>query len=552
MKRLLLLAAALLVSLGASAHRVKNLEILVELRSDGAAQVTEEWSVSVTSDATEWYVPVGNLGQMTLDHFQVYENGQAFENLGHNWDTGRSRREKTGRCGIVPKGAGMELCWGLGDPGEHLWRVTYRLTGLVQGYDDADGFNFQFINKGMANPPEKARLTIRLTKGAPALTYDNTRVWAFGFDGDIDVKGGVIVAGLDSKMTASHSMTALVRFEKGLFKPALTHPGESFETLKEKALEDSSYGDDDVSGWALLPFALFFGGGFFLLLYLLISVALGYKYKTKFFGVRKIDGWYRDIPLEGNLFAAQYLLQKGSRLSSSAPASNLIGALFLRWVMNGALTVQPDPRSAKRVNLFFTVDSVSGDPQEDDLFRMALEAAGENRLLEKSEFERWSKRHYHRLSTWPDDVLNNARRWFRSKGYFEPGKQRCTVEGAEQARHLIEFKNMLKNFTLSDQRSANEVLLWKEYLVFAQLLGIADQVAKQFQKLYPAEFEELARERGLNTALLLNTMSWTNRLSTKAYSTAATKAGKADGTGGHASFGGGGGFSGGGFGGGAR
>jgi hypothetical protein len=77
-------------------------------------------------------------------------------------------------------------------------------------------------------------------------------------------------------------------------------------------------------------------------------------------------------------------------------------------------------------------------------------------------------------------------------------------------------------------------------------------VAKQFKKLYPAAFEELAQQAGLNGHTFLYAMNWTNHISAHAVSNASAKAGSVSGGGGHSSFGGGGGFSGGGFGGGGR
>ena len=47
-------------------------------------------------------------------------------------DVNRSRSWKTGKCGIVPKHNGVELCWGLGESGWHTWTIRYRLSGLVQ------------------------------------------------------------------------------------------------------------------------------------------------------------------------------------------------------------------------------------------------------------------------------------------------------------------------------------------------------------------------------------------------------------------------------------
>lgn len=550
MTRLLALMTAALVTLGAAAHTIRDLDITVEVSQDGSAWVTQRWDVDITSDNTEWYIPVGNLGPMTIGQLQVSENGVAFESLGDQWDVDRSRSWKTGKCGIVRKRDGAELCWGLGATGAHRWEVRFRLTGLVQAFDDADAFNFMFVNPGMNRPPRHAKVTIVPAFDCPTWTYDNTRVWAFGFYGDINVADGKVVAESSESFSSSSKLITLVKFEKGIFQPEVIRGG-AFQDFLDKALDGSSYGEDEESPWFLAIFGILFLSGFGLLIWMLVVSALGYKWKKSIFGRHKIDGWYRDIPLEGNLFAAEYALVKGKRFEVSAPAQNIIGAFFLRWVMNGLVKVQPDPRSDKRVNLSFEADSASTDDVEEDLFQMARSAAGDNLLLEKGEFEKWSTKNYKKMTAWPGRAVARGKSWFKDKGYFvTDGK--CTTEGVQQACHLIEFQNFLKDFTLSDQREAVEVKLWKDYLVYAQLFGIADKVAKQFQKLYPAEFDQVARQTGMDSRSLLWTLHWTNSMSTRAFNNAASRAGNINGTGGHSSFGGGGGFSGGGFGGGGR
>ena len=531
-------------------RQIRDVDIRVALEPDGSAWVTQVWDAEAGSSGTEFYIPIGNLGPMKVSQLSVSENGVAYESLDTRWDVDRSRSWKTGKCGIVPKSNGVEICWGLGQTGDHVWTVRYLLSGLVQAYDDADAFNFQFVNKGMNPAPEHARITIVPAFDCPELTYDNTRVWAFGFYGDINVKDGAVVAETSESMTSGSSLIALVKFEKGLFQPTV-QKGGPVQDLIDRALDGSSYGEEDDDSFFLGIFGLLFLGGLFFIIWAAIVSALGYKWNKSLFGKKKIEGWYRDIPLEGNLHAAEYLLVKGKRFSASAPAQNIIGAFFLRWIMNGHLTVQPDPSSSKRVNLQFNSATVSSDDVEEDLYQMARLAAGDNSLLEKGEFEKWSTKNYKKLTAWPDRTVARGKSWFHQKGYFVR-EGVCTPEGAREACHLIEFENFLKDFTISDQRGAVEVNLWKEYLVYAQLFGIADKVAKQFQKLYPAQFSELAQQTGMDNATLLHTMYWTNTLSTRAFNNATTRAGNINGTGGHSSFGGGGGFSGGGFGGGGR
>ena len=555
MTRKLLSLFLLLLCIGAAADSsvrvIRDLDIRVELNPDGSAWITQRWDAEAGGTGTEFYLPVGNLGPMTVSQLQVSEKGVAFESLGEKWDVDRSREWKTRKCGIIPKNNGVELCWGLGEQGNHLWEARFLVTGLVQGYDDADGFLFQFVNKGMNPAPNHARVTIVPAFECPQWTYDNTRVWAFGFHGDINVQEGTVLAETSVEMSRNSSVIALVRFEKGFFAPAVIKGG-SFQTVVDRALEGSSYREEnDSSLWILMFFAVVFLLGIALVLYMALAAALGYKWRKSFFGQRKITEWYRDVPFDGNLFAAYYTLFKGKRFEISAPANSLIGAFFLRWIMNGQVNVQPDPKNAKRVNLAFLAEKVSDDDVEEALYQMARKAAGSNLILEKDEFEKWSTSNYKKITAWPERATNRGKRWLHERGYLI-SPHTLNLTGQAEARHVVEFRNYLKHFTLSDQRGAVEVRLWKEYLVYAQLFGIADKVAKEFKRLYPAEFEEIAKSTGVDPTTLYYAMRWTNYTSSKAFVNAVAKAGNINGTGGHASFGGGGGFSGGGFGGGGR
>ena len=533
---------------------IRDVDTKVQVEQDGSAWVTQVWDAKVSSSGTEFYIPVENLGKMTIGQLSVWENGQAFESQGENWDVDKSRKWKTGKCGIVRKRNGAELCWGLGEAGDHQWTIRYRLTGLVQAYEDADAFNYMFINKGMRPAPEHARVIIEPAFDCPEWTSENTRVWAFGFYGDINVIDGKVVAETSESMSSSSGVICLVKFDKGFFAPTVERGGP-VQDLIDEALEGSSYGEDDEDIWPLiifgLCFVLLFVLGIGVVIWIAVASARGYKWKASIFGKKKIDGWYRDVPVEGNLLAAYYLLTKGHRFGMGVPANNLIGALFLRWILEGKLVVQPDPKSQKRVNLLFKADDGSEDDVENDVFLWARDASGENLLLEKGEFEKWSTKNYKKITAWPDRATARGKTWFRKKGYFK-AEGICNEEGAVQASHLIEFQNFLKDFTLIGERTAPEVGLWKDYLVFAQLFGIADKVAKQFQKLYPAAFEQLAQESGMDPYVFLYAMNWTNHISAHAVSNASAKAGSVSGGGGHSSFGGGGGFSGGGFGGGGR
>ena len=553
MKRILLIVLAFLAGTMCVSAQIRDIDIRAELLKDGSARITQVWDVSVY-DGTEWYVPISNLGKMTVKDLTVSENGQAFISEGNRWDVDRSLSQKAGRCGIVEKRDGVELCWGKGSYGDHVWTAQFTVTGLVQSFSDADGFNFMFVNPGLSSPPQHVKVTIVNSTGGPQWTYDNTRVWGFGSYGDINVTDdGDIVYESIEPFSYNSSVIALVRFEKGLFNPAVSRD-MSFDELKEKALDGSSYGEKDKEETFLRwLFGLLFGGTFFAVIRATVLSALGYKYKKSMYGKTKITEWYRETPVDGNLFAASYILDNGWRFTGPASSKNLIGAFFLRWILDGNVKVQQDPNKPKRVNLAFNPDTEFTNDTEGALYRMALEASGGNMLLETGEFERWSEQHYKQMIAWPDRAKSAGKSYLIGHGFFQHG-DKTNEGGAREACRVVEFKNFLEDFTLSKERGATEVGLWKDYLVFAQLFGIADKVAQQFQKLYPKEFQEVAETVGVDPNVMMRTIRVNNSMTSSAMNRAVGKyqAGSIKGTGGHTSFGGGGGFSGGGFGGGSR
>jgi len=576
MKRLLFSLLALCLAVAGYSQQIRNLDETVVLREDGSARITQIWDVNIVS-GTEFYLPFDGLGPMEIFDLTVSENGEPFLSEGFGWDTDRTRDEKRGRCGIVRKHDGVELCWGQGDYGDHRWEVSYTVKGLAMKMGEWNGLFFTFVNPGLAAPPEHVKLMLVNGTGGPAWTSDNVKVWGFRSDSEIFVEDGAIRAESLSAFGRNSAMTLLVRFAPDLFTPAITYE-KSFEEVQEAALEGSDYLEDssgkitfyDILASAFMVVLFLFSPAgiailaFLLYLYMLFTYhVLGLKYKKSLYGKQKIQGWYRDLPLEGNIPAAYYALTKGDRLDRGQYANNLIGAYFLRWVLDGFVTVLPDPKDANRVNLSFKRKAHFPEAVENDLYQMVREASGNNLILEKNEFEKWSKKSFKRVSNIPEREQTQGQKWFQDH-HLLIKKDHCNPAGQQEACHLIEFKNFLQDFTLSEERGAIEVSVWRDYLVYAALFGIADKVARQFQKLYPAQFQELTGTAQLNTASFYNMMRISDHISATAMRNAVQEqslhgggkrsggGGWSGGGGGGFSMGGGGGSFGGSFGGGSR
>lgn len=168
----------------AAEQAIPSINVDFQLKKDGSAVITEVWDVRGVSDGTEYYKALYNMKEMSVHSLLVSdESGKQYKTL-ENWDTKRSREEKAGTCGILKTSQGYELCWGIGNYGDHQYTIQYTLDGLVKDYGDYAGFYHQFISE-LSSAPESISMKIRMPD--TQLTQDNSRIWAYGFTGQVEI-----------------------------------------------------------------------------------------------------------------------------------------------------------------------------------------------------------------------------------------------------------------------------------------------------------------------------------------------------------------------------
>lgn len=566
MRRAFLVLSALLIpvlSPAASRQRVRDLDIHVTLLSLGGAVFHEKWDLNTGDDITEWYLVRENLGDMELVRFQVLdENGKELADDGE-WDVHRTLEQKAGKSGVVHKADGLELCWGVGSHGDHVFHAFYSFTNAVKSLNDYDMFHMQLVSPGLSSPPEHVRVTIEVKE--QQLDTLNTRIWGFGYEGtSAFMEDGTVVFESSGPFLTDDSVIVLLRFEKGMFESPSVQERDFQEAL-DQAMIDADFGrdsydeeDDTASGIA----------GFFTILVMyfaflrpFIKALRGKKSKkeiSKVLGVRdprKVD-WVRDIPMGGYLGAADCVL----RDIGEGKGNNLALAIILRLVHTGYL--RPTREVEGPLQLTFTDKDPEGmDNTSLAFYRLLKEAAGADKVLQEKEFSSWASAHATSVYKWTSQSSTEARSRMETEGWYKHYKY--TDEGKAQARKVVGFKNFLNDFTLSSQRETFEAQLWKEYLVYAALFGIADKVAGQLKDIDPSFFREtFAYDASMLPQLLSTSRAFASAVSSAAWrgtpvSSSGSSSGgssyrSSHGYGGHSSRSGGGGFSGGGRGGGGR
>ena len=517
---------------------IRQIKLDVELLDDGSARVQEFWDICVAS-GTEWYLVRDNLQDIVIDDLRVSdESGLSFDNIG-DWDVDRSLEWKKGKCGIVHKRRGVELCWGVGSLGDHQYRVSYTMTNVIKSLNDYDMLHIQFVSPGLSAPPQKVEL--RLWSKGRSFDTSHCRAWAFGYVGSCEFVDGTVLFKSSEAFKSRSSLIALLRFDKGMFQP-LSSQDKDFQTVLDKALEGSDGSEEeDVSLKELLLAFLF------LALALVLICIIAYRaYIRSILGCREKDiNWHREPPFDSDLVLSNYLLKL---LGKNTKGCTLASAQILRMIYQGYLEVSKDSKGRLEIS-FNEGKGLPEDRVAAGLYDMMLKASGKDKVLQEKEFSSWSSAHGKQVSAWLSLAEEEAKtRLVRQN--LKSGLK-FSVKGQEEARNLLGFKKFLNDFTLMKEKDTQEAVLWEEYLVFGALFGIADKVAKQLKDINPELFEQVADCDFDTFSVLIFRSNMLSRAILNSYANyAASQAGQ--GLGGHSSFGGGGGFSGGGFGGGSR
>lgn len=542
------------LGLQAWANSIEEARIEVALDKDGSARITETWTLDY-SEGTEFYLVKENLGDIAISDLAVTdEAGRTFTNIGR-WDTSASFGSKAGKCGIVTKRNGCELCWGLGSYGPHTFTATYKVSNLVKTLNDYDMLHYQFVSPGLSSPPAHVIVSI----ACPGFFFEegNTKFWGFGYEGTTVLLGGKIIYESSAHFRYESSVIALARFDKGIFDSPSVQD-RSFDEVLQGAMEGASFADDEEyeepTFWEKV--AAFFGT----MMGVILPVGLvGFaataprRLRKKLLGTPRAANvpWSRDIPCGGDIVESHYLLGKMGLSKKNTVAS----ALILRMIQNGALQVRTDAKG--KIEMSFNDSAMAyADETAKELYSMMKDASGSDVILQDKEFSRWSKRHTSRVSQWVTSLEKKGNAKAVANGLKTGGKY--TEKGCVESKKLVGFKNFLSDTTLSKERASAEVVLWQDYLTFAALFGIADRIADELKDIRPIDLQQnQANMTYYDNYTMRNLINMTNSMAnniTNAHTAyqAAQSGSSRSGGGGFSSFGGGGGFSGGGFGGGVR
>ena len=550
------------------ANSINKISMDIYVNSNGDATISEVWDCNATQ-GTEIYHPYYNLGNSTIKNLSVSENNTTYQTLS-SWSTSSSLENKAYKCGINKVSNGVELCWGISEYGSHTYTVKYNITDFVANLTDSQMIYWTLIPKDFSNPIGSVYIKIHSNFDIE----DSVDVWGYGnYGGTAYVYDGYIEMQSAGRLDTNEYMTILVKFPQGTFSSSnsLKHDFEHYFNMAEKGAKKyakksgSDFGDRFVGALSIIGLLVAL---FFTVLFTILGVMrsegeskLTIK-KDSAISNREIE-YFRDIPCNGDIFRAYYIGYSYKLLKNR---TDILGALLLKWLKDSLITIgKKDVGSlVKRDSDVIVVnrgklDSIT-DENEQRLFKMISDASGDG-VLEKKEFGNWCDSNYDMIFGWFKDVMDDERYKLESEGlinvvdtkylkFYIVTTHEATPALKQEALELAGLKKFLKDYSLIASREPIEVNLFEDYLIFAQLMGIAKEVSKNFKDVYPDIIEQSHFNDYDNIVFVNHCMS-------HGYSAAQSGKARAEsyssGGGGFSSGGGGGGsFGGGGGGGGFR
>lgn len=477
-----------------NANTLNSVKMDIFVDDNGDANVTEIWDYTVNS-GTENYHSFKNIGNSEFTNLRVSDENTNYTFLS-SWNVNASFDSKAYKCGIHEVSDGVELCWGISSYGRHTYTLNYTITNFVSELDDCQMIYWGLIPSGNT----KGSVYIKIHSN---FDYDfETPVWGYGnYGGTCYVYDGYIEMQSDGKLDSDEYMTILAKFPLGTFNTSNVL-NKDFNYYYEMAEDGSTdYSSSSVLNAISVIFPILF---FFFIIVMTVGFANS-RVSTFDFGktgnkVPKDIPLYRDIPCKGDIFRAYFVADTYKLLKKK---TDFLGAIFLKWLKENRISIEKQEvgKIFKKEDtcIILKNDSSFLNEHEEALYKMIKEAS-KDEILQEKEFEKWCSRNYSKILNWFDKILDSERDLLVSEGIIELQevpvmkvfkKKKYVVNDSlmEEAKELAGLKNFLEEFTLIKEREPIEVNLFEDYLIFAQILGIAKKVASQFKKLYPEIIE---------------------------------------------------------------
>lgn len=542
------------------AETIQSINMDIYVDSNGDAHVTETWKTTAT-EKTEYYHAFYNIGNSEITDLTVKDETTEYSLV--NWNVDASLEDKAYKYGYNYTNNGVELCFGKSSYGNHTYTLTYTIQSFVSRVDDADIIYWNLLDSISPSPS-----SVNIVIYADQPFSDDLDVWGYGnYGGLAYVYDGKIYLSSNGKLGNDEYMVALVKFPLNSFNTT-NNLNQNFEYYHDMAETGADHYKEtkSIGDIVIVIINIVFYGVIFLIT--IFSIVKGASKGGIVSGTTTLDygeqgnklpkevNMFRDLPCNKDIYRAYWVAYNYGLMKRK---TDFLGTILLKWLKEGKVRVENKTVGTifkkEATTIVFSQENCQFDNSlESDLYDYMFEASKDG-ILESKEFEKWCQNHYSRILNWFDNVLNYENKRLEEEGklvkqekttlkIFKFTTYQVNPSMKEEAIQMKGLKIFFNEFENMKDKSAIEVMLWEEYLMYAQIFGVADKVAKQFKQLYP----DVVTDYSYDSVIWINDFSYSGISSattarSRAESYSSGGGGFSSGGGGGGSFGGGGGGS---------
>ena len=479
-------------------NEMTAMHVTVELLENGTGIITEQREMILES-GTENYIVINEEDGLEVLDFRV--NGLTEEN---DWDSDQSREEKAGRYGLIETREGVELVWGIESYGEQSYTLSYTVANVVRQLNDGQALFFDFNTFGELEPEN---LSIEIS-GPEAFTEEDTRLWGYGYDGEVELVDGVLRSTSEGGVQPDRPVAILMQFINEPFIPSY-YVDETLDEQAERAeAETSRGGESSFDGTILAAVFGLMSAGFLAFIFALFRIDAKKKEAGKVPSAhaqrkRNKGLMFTAIPYkDGEITDIAYFLQQLQK----GTYEQYIFAYLLKWSKEKLVAIQTEAgRSDREGSTVLTFspqtfrkkreNSLNTSLFEKELWELLLDASDDNNQLTNEKMTKWAEKNGSDLQALQQSLLDESQSVMIREGYLKEKtldfmKMKLpflavTKKGQKLYDRLTQFENHINALEKDASLSYRQLIDERDFLIWASLYGKEEDMIKQLEAIVP-------------------------------------------------------------------
>ena len=526
--------------------RLKNLSYDVKLNSDGTADITENWKISIEDTNTlfkTFEVDSSKYKEITDVKLSEVKSGG-------NVDFTRINQykynvDKNCYYALMYNGK-FEIAWGAhAEDTTKTYKISYKIVDAIKNYNDCSEFYWQFISTESEIPANHIEGTIKLPMQVQ--NKEDLRAWAHGpLNGNIEIISNDTVKFEVENLMENTMLEARVVTPTSLFSNNQNISSQN--KLNSILSQEQTWADEanakreeiarrEERTKKLIITALVITN----IIGLIIAITVIKKIKeynkllkqTPKLKPEEEFEYFRDIPNEAETPAGAGFLYYFKNIGLQSNMPKIISATMLDLCMKKYIEFEVIPNKKDQIKVNLKKEFAVELPEDEKTIYELLQKVPKNgtNSFTMKEFEKYLSNHSSSIynlfnkieknakeqeekeGNYSKDLIKKANEWStKGVGYtfltivslpfmwiliipaiiatvycfkISSRYNTLTQKGVNEREKWVKLKRYMEDFSMIKDKTVPELVLWEKYLVYATAFGIAEKVLKQLKVVYP-------------------------------------------------------------------